>query len=209
DEPAVMAQEAVGYQKSGYRYLKLKLGDAGGDVSRVAAVGAACPDARLRADANTGWTLADAPLTTYLRNTGIEFVEQPLPPGDDAALAEFARRSAIPVYADESVHDAHDIERLHEAGFRGGVNVKLQKAGGLRPALWALRRARELGFATQLGCNVETSVGIAGAAQLVGLLDHADLDGNALLADDPFMRCEPRSGWISTSDLPGLGVAPR
>lgn len=207
DEPSVMAEEAAGYQAAGYRCLKLKLGDAPRDISRVEAVRAACPQARLRADANTAWAMSDVLLTPQLARLGVEFVEQPVPPGDDAALADFARRSAVPVYADESVHDVHDIERLHKAGFRGGMNVKLQKAGGIRPALRALRRARELGYATQLGCNIETSIGIAGAAQLVGLLDHADLDGNALLADDPFTGLATDRGWISTSRVPGLGVS--
>jgi L-alanine-DL-glutamate epimerase-like enolase superfamily enzyme len=209
DEPAVMADEARGYRKAGFRCLKLKLGDLTRDVARVEAVRAACPDARLRADANTAWGAAGVAVTKDLARLGVEFVEQPTPPDDVAALAAFARESAIPVYADESAHDALDVEKLHAAGFRGGVNLKLQKAGGLRPTLAAARLAKERGYAVQLGCMVEPLASIAGALQLLALLDHADLDGSLLLADDPFGGIDVRDGWYATPDGAGLGVRAR
>jgi L-alanine-DL-glutamate epimerase-like enolase superfamily enzyme len=226
DEPDVMAAEARGYVEAGHRALKLKLGearsasegrDASGrvttarDVERVRAVrDAVGAGVRLRVDANTGWTGAgDVALTRALADLGVELVEQPVPPADVRGLAAFARESALPVYADEAVLDAFDVERLHQAGFRGGVNLKLMKAGGLRPAVRAARRAKELGYGVQLGCNVETSIGISGAAQLLALLDHADLDGNALLRDDPFVGARLERGWIESPRASGLGVAPR
>lgn len=210
DAPDVMAAEARGYREAGFRCLKLKLGDPSLDISRVEAVRKACPDARIRADANTAWTLDEGlPLTRDLARLGVEFVEQPLPPGDVAALVEFSQQSAIPLYADESVHDALDVERLAAAGFVGGMNVKLVKAGGIRPAFAALVAAKRAGYPCQLGCNVETSVGIAGALQLLSLLDHADLDGNVLLRDDPFEGIEPHDGRLETPEAPGLGVQVR
>jgi L-alanine-DL-glutamate epimerase-like enolase superfamily enzyme len=211
DAPDVMAEEAAGYARAGFRCLKLKLGDAATDAARVEAVRRAAGErARLRADANTAWSVQDARrVLPALAKLGVEFVEQPVRADDVEGLVEVARASPLPVYADESVHDVLDVERLQRAGFRGGVNVKLQKAGGLRPALRALDRARELGFATQLGCNVETSIGISGAAQLLARLDHADLDGNALLADDPFEGAYPREGWLETPSPAGLGVRSR
>lgn len=112
------------------------------------------------------------------------------------------------LYADESVKDAEDVRRLHALGLVGGVNLKLQKTGGLRPAVAALKEARELGYRVQIGCNVETSVGIAGGVQLIGLLDHADLDGHLLLAEQPFRGPMPVDGWYETPRAPGLGVAP-
>lgn len=209
DAPDVMADEARGYRDAGFRCLKLKLGDLAKDVARVDAVRKACPDARIRADANTAWSLGDGlRVTRELARLGVEFVEQPLPPADERALVEFSKRSAVPVYADESVHDANDVERLHAAGFVGGMNVKLVKAGGIRPAFAALIAAKRAGYQTQLGCNVETSVGIAGAVQLLAMLDHADLDGNVLLRDDPFEGIAPRAGWLATPEATGLGVRP-
>lgn len=207
DAPDVMAQEARGYRDAGFRCLKLKLGDAARDVERVEAVRRACPDARIRADANTNWSFADARrLLPELARLGVEFVEQPLRPEEDGAMVELSKHSPVPLYADESVRDALDVERLHKLGFKGGVNPKLQKAGGIRPTLETLRRAKALGYQVQLGCNVETSVGIAGALQLLGLLDHADLDGALLLRDDPFSMPAPQQGWYATPEAPGLGV---
>ena len=60
-----------------------------------------------------------------------------------------------------------------------------------------------------LGCMIESSLGIAPAAHLASLLDYADLDGAALLADDPFSGPSIAGGVISVPDAPGLGVARR
>jgi L-alanine-DL-glutamate epimerase-like enolase superfamily enzyme len=207
DAPEAMAAEAKEYRARGFRVLKLKLGQAAGDLARLDAVRAAVPDARLRADANTGWTLAETKaLLPELARRRVEFVEQPVPPARTADLVEASRASPLPVYADESVMDARDVRALHDAGFRGGMNLKLQKTGGIRPAVAALREAKRLGHAVQLGCNVETAVGIAGGVQLLSLLDHADLDGHLLLADEPFLGPRPVEGWYETPDAPGLGV---
>ena len=70
-----------------------------------------------------------------------------------------------------------------------------------------LERARELGFRTFLGCMEETSVGIAASAAVASLADWVDLDGNLLLADDPFEGLElgPDHRW-QLADRPGLGL---
>lgn len=207
DEPKVMADEARGYRTEGFRVLKLKLGKGEQDEARVDAVRRAVPDARIRADANTGWSRSYAGhMTAKLAAAGVEFVEQPFPPAMDAELAELSRGSPVTLYADESVMDIHDVRRLHALGFRGGVNLKLQKTGGIRPAVAAIREAREKGYQIQLGCNVETAIGIAAGVQLLGALDHADLDGHLLLRDVPFLGPMPAQGWYETPDAPGLGV---
>ena len=209
DEPQAMAEEAREYAKRGFRVLKLKLGDAPRDLDRVRAVRDALPHARLRADANTGWSVDDARrLARPLADLGVEFLEQPFRPERDADMAALSRDSPLALYADESVMDARDVRRLHALGFRGGVNLKLQKTGGIRPAVEALREAKDLGYQVQLGCNVETAVGIAGGVQLLGVLDHADLDGHLLLRDRPFVGPMPREGWYETPSEPGLGVRP-
>lgn len=209
DEPKVMADEARGYHEDGFRVLKLKLGNAAQDAERVAAIRASLPGAALRADANTGWTLDDARrLTRELARHRVEFVEQPFPPAEDATLAAFSRESPLPLYADESVMDGEDVRRLCALGFRGGVNLKLQKTGGIRPAVAAIREARAKGYQVQLGCNVETAIGIAAGVQLLGALDHADLDGHLLLRDEPFVGIRPERGWYATPAAPGLGVRP-
>ena len=46
--------------------------------------------------------------------------------------------------------------------------------------------ARALGIGVMLGCMIESGLGIAAAAQIASLCDHVDLDGNLLLAQDPW-----------------------
>ena len=75
-----------------------------------------------------------------------------------------------------------------------GVNVKLAKCGGPGPAARMLARAHELGFRTFLGCMEETSVAIAASAAVASLADWVDLDGNLLLADEPFTGLELGAG---------------
>lgn len=209
DAPGAMADEAREYRKRGFRALKLKLGRAATDLDCVRAVRDAVPDARLRVDANTAWTAVDArKLLPGLADLHVEFVEQPVHPSDRAGLIAVTRDSPVPVYADESVLDVHDVRSLHADGFTGGYNLKLQKTGGIRPALLALREAKSLGHKLQLGCNVETAVGIAAGIQLLPLLDHADLDGHLLLADQPFHGPRPNDGWYETPTTAGLGVRP-
>ncbi|HVL47590.1 MAG TPA: dipeptide epimerase [Candidatus Thermoplasmatota archaeon] len=209
DLPETMAREAKEYFARGFDVLKVKLGQARNDEPRIAAVRRAVPQARLRVDANEGWSREEARrLAPVLFRHGVEFMEQPLARNDLTGLAELSRTSEVPVVVDESVADATDVARLVDHRFAGGVNVKLQKAGGLKPALDAILAARAAGFGTQVGCNVETGVGIAGAAQLIPLLDWADLDGNLLLARDPFEGVRGERGRIAVPAAPGLGVRP-
>jgi L-Ala-D/L-Glu epimerase len=98
-----------------------------------------------------------------------------------------------------------DLDALE--GVVAGVNVKLAKCGGIGAAHEMLDEARRRGFRTFLGCMEETSVGIAGSAVVASLADWVDLDGNLLLADDPFDGLElgPDKRW-QMSDGPGLGL---
>lgn len=107
-------------------------------------------------------------------------VEQPLPAGADAMLAEIAR--PVPVCADESCHD-----RASLAGLRGrydAVNIKLDKTGGLTEALALRDAARAAGFRVMVGCMVGTSLGMAPAVLVAQGVAFVDLDGPLLLARD-------------------------
>ncbi|MDX2258159.1 MAG: N-acetyl-D-Glu racemase DgcA [Hyphomicrobiaceae bacterium] len=161
--------------------LKLKLGGGAIDGERMRAVRAARPDARLIADANEAWTLAETPaLLSEAAACGFETVEQPLPAEADAALAGMDR--PLPVTADESVHVSTDLERL--AGRYDAVNIKLDKAGGLTEALRLATAARERGLDIMVGSMVATSLAVAPALLLAGVARWVDLDGPLLLAAD-------------------------
>ena len=113
-------------------------------------------------------------------------------------------QSPIPIYVDEDVHTLKDVgaaaQRAH------GVNLKLAKSGGLREAIRMAHAARALDLGVMLGCMVESSLGIAAAVQMASLCDHVDLDGNLLLADDPWTGIEFVDGVQLPSEQPGLGV---
>jgi L-Ala-D/L-Glu epimerase len=172
--------------------LKLKLGGAG-DAQRMRAVRAARPDARLVVDANEAWGPADlGPLLEVASETNIELVEQPLPVGQDGALAD--RPRTVPICADESFHTAADLERL--GGLYDAVNIKLDKTGGLTEALTTALAARDLGLRIMVGCMLSTSLAMAPASLLAPYADWLDLDGPLLLARDREPPMAYRDGAI-------------
>ncbi len=194
-----------------YPVLKVKLGDPRGprrDECIIRAVREQAPDTVLRVDANAAWTPKVAlRMVDVLADLGVEFVEQPLPPADLDGLRFVRERASLPIIADESCVTAADIPRL--VGAADGINIKLAKCGGLREALRMIAVARTHGMLVMCGCMIETSLGITAAAHLAPLLDCADLDGAALLADDPSEGATIEGGVIRLPDRPGLGVVPR
>ena len=160
--------------------LKIKLGTPD-DMPRLEAVRAGAPAARIIVDANEGWS-ADVygDLAPHLMRLGVEMVEQPLPAGEDAMLAEIAR--PLPVCADESCHDRASLPEL--AGKYDMVNIKLDKTGGLTEALALRDAARAQGYAVMVGCMVGSSLAMAPAVLVAQRAQVVDLDGPLLLAAD-------------------------
>ncbi len=190
-----------------YPILKIKLGTER-DHEIVRTVRHAAPDKTLRVDANAAWVPKQAlRMIDICMDYGVEFVEQPLPPQDLEGLRYVRDRSPLPIVADESCIVATDIPKL--AGVVDGINIKLSKCGGLREALKMIATARAHGMLVMCGCMIETTLGIAAAAHFAPLLDCADLDGAALLSDDPFAGVSIAEGVVSLSDAPGLGVSRR
>lgn len=205
DRPEVVAERAR--RAARFPALKIKVGGPA-DLATLEAVRAAY-DGPIRIDANTGWTPGDAErLLPRLVELGVELIEQPFPARRLDQLAAFQQRSSLPVVADESAVTIEDLDAL--VGVVAGVNVKLAKCGGVGPARRMLDRARALGFRTFLGCMEETSVGIAASAAVASLADWVDLDGNLLLADDPFDGLELAEDcrW-QLATAPGLGLRRR
>ncbi len=187
-----------------FKRLKLKLGARDGlDVERVRAVHAVAA-VPLQVDVNEAWSLDEAlDALPQLAALGVEYCEQPLPAGD-AGGAELKQRSPVPIYVDEDCHTLEDVapssERAH------GINVKLAKSGGIREAVRMVHAARALGLGCMLGCMVESGLGIAAGASIASLFDHVDLDGNILIAHDPWPGVQFVDGVQLPSDQPGLGV---
>jgi len=206
-EPAEMARLAA--EAARYPILKIKLG-SDDDVSRLAAVRAARPDAILRVDANAGWSADEAVgRVRQLERFGLEMVEQPVARHDIAGMGYVQAHTDLPVVADESVQSLADVEALAAAGVRG-INLKLQKVGGLGPGLRILRRARELGLRVLLGCMIETSLGVTAMAHLAGLADWLDLDAPLLISNDPFIGLRyDDAARVHVPDGAGIGAARR
>jgi len=178
--------EAMGHQAKLHAHLpllKIKLGGGSPeeDIARARAVRANAPNATLIVDANEGWQAATIEhCLAGMESCGVALVEQPLPASCDDQLGKIAHR--VPVYADESVHETGDLARLQS--LYDGINIKLDKAGGLSEALKLKQQAQAKGLGIMIGCMVATSLAMAPALLLAQGVDFVDLDGPLLLARD-------------------------
>jgi len=204
-EPKVMAERAAAAGAKGFQVLKVKLGHGNDDDEILAGIRERYAKA-IRVDPNAAWSPEEAPARiANIAKYGIEFVEQPTPPQDIEGLRRVREQSELPIVADEAAVRVHDVETLASAC--DGINVKLQKSGGLSEARAMVARAHELGLKVMLGCRAaETSVAIAAAVHLAPAVEWADLDGNLLIVDDPFRAVPVVNGRFVFSDRPGLGV---
>jgi len=177
--PAAMAAAA---ERAAERpLLKVKLGGGGDDGARLIAVRGAAPKAELIVDANEGWNEDNLEQNlAACAEAGVTLIEQPLPEGNDAALARIKR--PIPVCADESVHDRASLDAL--SGKYDAINIKLDKTGGLTEALALAAIAKQRGFGIMVGCMVATSLAMAPAMLVAQHASVVDLDGPLLLAKD-------------------------
>jgi L-alanine-DL-glutamate epimerase-like enolase superfamily enzyme len=204
DTPERMQLKVV--EAAPYPILKIKLG-TNRDEAILRTIREAT-DKPVRVDANGAWTREHAmAMLPVLREFGVEFLEQPLPPADLDGTAMLRRQGVLPIVVDEACLVATDIPRVAAAA--DGINIKLAKCGSLREALRMIATARAHGMLVMLGCMIESSLGITAAAQLAPLLDAADLDGAALTANDPFVGATIAQGTITLPDAPGLGVRVR
>ena len=199
DEPAAM--EAAARAAQDRPLLKIKLG-GNGILDRVRAVRAGAPRARLVVDFNEGAEFDELKAAgPALKALGVELIEQPLPAGQDAALAGL--NYPIPLGADESVHASPDIARL--GALYQVINIKLDKTGGLTEALAMKQRAQHAGLSIMVGCMVATSLAMAPAMLLAQDAHYVDLDGPLLLARDrvPGLRYDNASIYPPSPDLWG------
>ena len=186
--------------------LKVKVG-LDTDEATIAAV-RSVTDKPLRVDANEGWKDKEEAVRkiNWLAAQNVEFVEQPMPAEMLEEMHWVHSRAYIPLIADEACVRASDIPKLIDA--YDGVNVKLDKAGGILESYRMIQVAKSLGLKTMLGCMVSSSVSVTAAAHLSPLVDYADLDGNLLIANDPFTGIDVRMGKLILPDRPGLGLKP-
>lgn len=179
-EPSVMESDAAKAAARGFGLLKLKL-TGEGDRERVAAVRRGAPEVRLIVDANESWGELDIEAEArVLAALGVEMIEQPVPAGQEAMLAGI--NSPVPFLADESCQSRAELEIC--ARYFDGINIKLDKTGGLTEALALAQEAEAHGLKLMVGCMLSTSLGIAPAFLVAQGAQWVDLDGPILLAED-------------------------
>jgi L-alanine-DL-glutamate epimerase-like enolase superfamily enzyme len=177
----------------GISTLKVKVGarPPREDAERLADIHAACPTARLLADANGGWDAAGAAdFLDALERAGVPlaFFEQPVPAADLEGMAALVARGTVPICADESARSAADVVRLVKAGAASAVNLKVTKSGVTETlAMWAVARAAGLGL--MVGGMVESVLAMSFSAHLaagLGGFSEVDLDTPFFIAGHPF-----------------------
>lgn len=178
--------------------LKVKLGgtekDASLEAARLCAVRAAAPAAALIVDANEGWTAAILlELQSTINDVKPLLLEQPLPADDDEALRDL--KLSCPIFADESVHDRSSLAAL--TGKYQGINIKLDKTGGMTEALLLKQEARAAGYQIMVGCMVAPAAAIIPAVLLAQDADFADLDGASFLTRDTQPSLIYHNGFVS------------
>jgi L-alanine-DL-glutamate epimerase-like enolase superfamily enzyme len=202
DTPEITRQKTR--EAADFPVLKVKVG-LQNDEETIAAV-RSVTNKPLRVDANEGWTDKEEAIRkiNWLEAQGVELIEQPMPAHMFEETKYVRSKVHIPVIADEACTDASLIPHLKEA--YDGVNVKLDKSGGVMEAYRWIKFARAMNMKVMLGCMVSSSCTVTAAAHLSPLVDYPDLDGNLLISNDPYEGVKVRNGKLILPSGPGLGL---
>jgi L-alanine-DL-glutamate epimerase-like enolase superfamily enzyme len=205
DTPEVVRQKVA--EAAPYKILKVKLG-LSTDRQMIETI-RSVTDRPLCVDVNQGWTDRVKALEeiNWLKEKGVEFVEQPMPKNAIDDTAWLTQNSPLPIIADESVQRLSDVKKVN--GVFSGINIKLMKCTGMREAHKMIILARALGMKVMIGCMTETSCAVSAAAQLSPKADWADLDGNLLISNDPYSGMKVVDGKVTLMNKPGIGITER
>ncbi len=206
--PALL-ETVTGYVEQGYRRIKLKI-KPGWDLEPVRAVRERFPDIPLQVDANTAYTLADAPQLSALDGFGLLLIEQPLPEDQVLAHAELAKRVATPICLDESITSAQAARDAIALGACRIVNIKPGRVGGYLEARRIHDACMERGVPVWMGGMLETGIGRAGNVAMAAMPDFT-LPGDTSASDRYYHRDVTRpfvlhDGRLKVPEGPGLGV---
>lgn len=189
-----------------YKILKIKLGTE--NDREIIDLVRKYTDKPLYVDANQGWKDKYSALefVNYLAESNVLLVEQPFPINNYEDSAWLSERSPLPIIADESIQTIRDIDWVKNCFT--GINIKLMKCGGITEAYKMIKKGREANLKIMLGCMTESSCAISAAIQLSSLVDYADLDGNLLILNDPFICKTVIDGQLILPDGNGLAIIP-
>jgi L-alanine-DL-glutamate epimerase-like enolase superfamily enzyme len=204
DMPEVILKKTHEAITEGAKVIKVKLG-RDSDKMLIDTI-RSVTQVPLYVDANQGWTDLQESLdmTHWLKEQGVQLIEQPFAKANIDANAWLTERSPIAIIGDESVQRLADVDKA--AGVYHGINVKLMKSAGMHEGHLMIKRAKELGLKVLIGCMSETSCATLAAAALAPQCEWADLDGPFLTRNNPFADPEFKDGkWVLNGDV-GLGL---
>ena len=214
-DPQTAAETARRLVGEGHRTLKIKCSTGRKeDLVRVRAIRRAAPDAVLRLDANEAWhpDWAAAHLADFA-DFGIDYVEQPIPAGDDAALAKVRRESPVPIAADEGATDAASIRALLKAGAVDALILKPQRLGGPDRTLEIIRLAAAQSVRCTITNSLETAVGVTAALHIASLhrppVPDCGFGTSRFFAEDVAPPPPIVDGRMTVPTAPGIGVSPK
>ncbi len=207
------------FGRNGLRRIKLKLsGNLESDVQRVNAVLDVFPG-EITLDANQGYKDPKVAIRALegiyaIAGKRVILIEEPVPKGRLDLLKQVSENSPIPVFADESAATLEDAERVAETRSAAGINIKLQKAGGIYYAGKIAKVAKENGLKLMVGCNEETTVAISAALNFVAsdpAIMNSDLDSDLTVANIRITEEDPidyfKNGIRYPTGKPGLGIS--
>jgi muconate cycloisomerase len=212
--PEQAAREATAWLARGFRSAKIKLsGTTPEGIARVAAVRAAVgPRMALRVDFNESLRPAEA--VAYIRRLepyDLTLVEQPIPRGEIAGLAEIRQGIGIPLMADESVTGPASLIEIIRRQAADLVKVKVMKQGGLLRTLAMVECAAAAGLRVVIGhgfgLTLSTLAEAAVAAVSDTIVDGCEAVGPLKMAADVVVEAvRLDAGVIRLGDQPGLGA---
>lgn len=210
DSPEQLIEKIEKEVKAGYQRIKIKI-KPGWDLDIVRRVREHFPEIRLMGDANSAYTLRDAPLFKALDEFNLMMLEQPLAYDDMFDHAELQKQIKTPVCLDESVKTAEDAHHAISLGACRIINVKLGRVGGHTLARRVEKIAREQNIPVWCGGMLESGVGRAhniAMATLAGFTLPGDVSASARYWEEdiitPPVTVTPR-GTIVAPDKPGIG----
>ncbi len=199
------------YLAQGYQRIKLKC-KPGYDIQLAAAVRQRFPDTPVMLDANSAYSLDDAPRLRELDQFHLMMIEQPLGHDDLIDHAALQEQIETPICLDESVESLADLRAALRLGSGRILNIKLGRVGGLLPARQIHDRCRAAGWPVWCGGMLETGIGRAANLALASLPGFT-LPGDTSASDRYFtedLLTEPftlaADGTLPVPSGPGLGV---
>ncbi len=166
---------------SDYPIIKIKMGNEE-DILLLDGL-SKIKDKEIRVDANGAWSCAKAEEMIFnLSKNGVKIIEQPTDPEFVNEWKHLKGNSEVELIMDEGLNNLDDYNRYSEN--IDGINIKMEKSGGIIEGLKIALQARKDKKKVMLGCMVESSVGIAQSVYMSSVADYFDLDGALLLEND-------------------------